>query len=88
MLSRPRVSRVSFCVKRGNTLKSLSVSVCPWSEDTRFCNPLKSLRVSVCPVCPPIGGERRDTRAAARLPGGRSGRADRGSLEAVVEVVS
>jgi hypothetical protein len=82
-MKRPRVSRVSFCVKRGNTLKSLSVSVCPWFEDTHSGNPLKSLRVSVCPVCPPKGGERRDTRAAARLPGGRSSRAASGSVAAV-----
>jgi hypothetical protein len=37
----------------------------------------------VCPVCPPRGGERRDTRAAARLPGAPSDRTDCGSVAAV-----
>ena len=70
-------------VSLGNTLKSLSVSVCPGVEDTRFWELIEMLRVSVCPVCPPIGGERRDTRAAARLPGARSSRAASGSVAAV-----
>ena len=76
-------ARVPFCVSRGNTLKSLSVSVFPDLQETRSGNTLKSLRVSVFPVCPPIGGERRGTRAAARLPGGRSNRAASGSVAAV-----
>ena len=76
-------ARVSFGVSPGNTLKSLRVSVFPSLEETRSGNTLKSLRVSVFPVCPPIGGERRETRAAARLPGGWSNRAASGSVAAV-----
>ena len=75
-------ARVSFCVSRGNTLKSQRVSVFPDHKETRSGNTLKSLRVSVFPVCPPKGGERRETRAAARLPGGRSSRAASGSVAA------
>ena len=75
--------RVSFGVSRGNTLKSLRVSVFPDLKETRSGNTLKSLRVSVLPVCPPKGGERRETRAAARLPGARSHRAASSSVAAV-----